>query len=147
MKGLFKKTENVSLFKRREWTFVMHQSIPASTSTAPPSPGLLRGICPPCQSRGWDICKFCAARKDSSYWKNKHLQIGSFVQDGKKLKRFVKACSQFYACIFSLLKKPELHSEIGSFRRESTFFWLLSQISVDSIWRTSFHIYKITHNS
>ena len=28
----------------------------------PPSPGLLRGICPPCQSRGWGICKFCTAR-------------------------------------------------------------------------------------
>ena len=27
-----------------------------------PSPGLLRGISPPCQSRGWGICKFCAAR-------------------------------------------------------------------------------------
>ena len=30
---------------------------------APPSPHwLLRGICPPCQSRGRGICKFCAAR-------------------------------------------------------------------------------------
>ena len=38
-------------------------------------------------------------------------QIGSFVKDGKKLKRFVKACSRFYACISSLLIKPELHSE------------------------------------
>ena len=27
-----------------------------------PPPGLLRGICPPCQSRGWGICKFCTAR-------------------------------------------------------------------------------------
>ena len=26
----------------------------------------------------------------------------------------VKACSQFYACISSLLIKPELHSEIGA---------------------------------
>ena len=24
--------------------------------------GLLRGICMPCQSRGWGICKFCTAR-------------------------------------------------------------------------------------
>ena len=28
----------------------------------PPPPRLLRGICQPCQSRGWGICKFCAAR-------------------------------------------------------------------------------------
>ena len=27
-----------------------------------PPPGLLRGICPPCQSRGWGIDKFCTAR-------------------------------------------------------------------------------------
>ena len=28
----------------------------------PAPPGLLQGICPPCQSRGWGICKVCAAR-------------------------------------------------------------------------------------
>ena len=29
----------------------------------PPHPSrLLRGICPPCQSRWWGICKFCATR-------------------------------------------------------------------------------------
>ena len=27
------------------------------------------------------------------------------------MKRFVQACSRFYACISSLLIKPELHSE------------------------------------
>ena len=55
----------------------MHQSIPAAPSPPPPhlpTPGLLRGICPPCQSRGWGICKFCAARgpgicrSTSSFW-------------------------------------------------------------------------------
>ena len=39
------------------------------------------------------------------------MQIGSHLKDRKKLKRFVKACSRFYACISSLLIKPELHSE------------------------------------
>ena len=34
----------------------MHQSIPA-VPRSPPLPGLLRGICPPCESRGWGICK------------------------------------------------------------------------------------------
>ena len=61
----------------------------------------------------------------------KKKQIGSSVKDRKKLKRFVKACSRFYACISSLLIKPEFHSEIGSYRRESTYFWLVNQISVD----------------
>ena len=42
------------------------------------------------------------------------IEIGSSVKDRNKLKRVVKACSQFYACISSLLIKPELHSEIGA---------------------------------
>ena len=39
----------------------MHQSIPAVPRPPPPPLGLLCGICTPCQSRGWDICKFYAA--------------------------------------------------------------------------------------
>ena len=35
----------------------MHQSIPPAPSPDPPPP-----ICPPCQSRGWGICKFSTAR-------------------------------------------------------------------------------------
>ena len=73
-------------------------------------------------------------------------QIGLSVKDRKKFKRVVKACPWFYACISSLLIKPELHSEIGSYLREWTSFWLLNQISVDIIWKTSFHIYKTIHN-
>ena len=44
---------------------LMHQSIPAESSPQPrlpPPPGLLWGICPPFQSRGWGIWKFCADR-------------------------------------------------------------------------------------
>ena len=48
-------------------------------------------------------------------------QIGSSVKDRNKLKRVVKACSRFYACISSLPVKPELHSENRSYRCESTF--------------------------
>ena len=39
----------------------MHQSIPAAPNPTL-TPGLLRSICLPFQSRGWGICKFCAAR-------------------------------------------------------------------------------------
>ena len=49
-------------------------------------------------------------------------QIGISVNDRNKLKRVIKACSPFYACISSLLIKPELHSENRSYRCESTFF-------------------------
>ena len=111
----------------------------------PPPPGLLRGICPSCQSQEWGICKFCAARGPGicqprghswafdtqavSYQKitTQRILLGKkadwlICQGQEKLKRFKKACSWFYACTSSLLIEPELHSEIGSYRRESTFF-------------------------
>ena len=115
---------------------LMHQSIPTAPSLPPP-PGLLRGICPPCQSRAWGICKFCVVRGPGICQPRGHCrafdthavsyqsittqrvlleekQIGSSVKDRNKLKRVVKACSRFYACISSLVIKPKLHSEIGA---------------------------------
>ena len=58
-------------------------------------------------------------------------QIGSSIKDRNKLKRVVKACSRFYACV-SLLIKPELHSEIGAIN-VNEHFWSLYQISVHII--------------
>jgi len=52
-------------------------------------------------------------------------QIGSSVKDRKKLKRVVKTWRHvldFMHAVSSLLIKPELHSQIGSYRCESTFF-------------------------
>ena len=135
----------------RERISLMHQSI----LPAPNLPGLLRGIWPPCRSRGWGICKFftargpgiCQARGHSRAFKHargflsecnytegftgKKKEIGSSVKDGNKLKRVVKVCSRFYACISSLLIKPKLlHSEIGAINVnqrflviESNFCW------------------------
>ena len=48
-------------------------------------------------------------------------QIGSSVKDRNKLKRVVKACSRFYACISSLLIKPKLRSEIGAINVNQCF--------------------------
>ena len=72
-------------------------------------------------------------------------QIDSSVKDRNKLKRVVKACSQFYACISLLLMKSNLHSEIGAIDVNQRFL-LLNQISVDIKLRTSFHMYKTIHN-
>ena len=112
----------------------------------PPPPGLLRGICPPCHSRGWGICKFCTARGPGicqppghfrafdthavSYQNitTQRILLGKkadwlICQDRKKLETVVKACSWFYACISSLLVKPEYIAKSGAqYRRESTFF-------------------------
>ena len=52
----------------------------------------------------------------------KKMQIGSSVKDRNKLKRVVKACSQFYACISPLLIKQEfIHSENRSYRCDQHF--------------------------
>ena len=103
----------------------MYQSIPPAPSSFP---GLLRGIWPPCQSQGWGICKFCTAPRPGichsrgySRPSDTHAvsyqnittqrvllektQIGSSVKDRNKLKRVVRVCSPFYACISSLLIK------------------------------------------
>ena len=53
-------------------------------------------------------------------------QIGSSIKDRNKLKRVVKACSRFYACVSSLLIKPELHSEIGAIDVNQRFLVIVS---------------------
>ena len=122
----------------------LYASVNSSCVQTPPPPATA-GHFPALSVPGWGICKFCAARgpgicqpRGHSWAFDTHAvsqqntttqkvllekkQIGSSVKDRNKLKRVVKACSRFYACISSLLIKPELHSEIGSYRRESTFF-------------------------
>ena len=52
------------------WNFLKHFSrknslqsnASVNSSCAQPAPGLLRGICPPCQSRGWGICRLWLLR-------------------------------------------------------------------------------------
>ena len=50
----------------------MHQSIPPAPS--PSLPGLLRGICPPLQSREWGICKFFTTRRRGIFQPRGHSQ-------------------------------------------------------------------------
>ena len=129
----------------------MHQSNSAAPSPPPgycrafaPPPRATAGHLPPCQSRGWGICKFCTARGPGicQPWGHSRafdthavsyqnittqkvllekMQIGSSVKGRNKLKWVVKAFSRFYACISSLLIKQEfIHSENLSCRCEST---------------------------
>ena len=151
----------------RERISLMHQSIPPAPN--PPPPGLLRGICPPCQSRGWGICKFCTARGPGICQPPGHSrafdthavsyqnittqkvllekkQIGSSVKDRNKLKRDVKVCSRFYACISSLLIKPKLlHSEIGAIDVNQRFLVIESNFCWYYL-KNILHIYKTIHN-
>ena len=116
-----------------------------SKSQLHPAPRLLRGICLPCQSRGWGICKFCAAwapgicqprghsRTFETYavsYQNittQRILLGKkanwlICQGQEKIEEGYKGMFLILCMNFSLLIKPELHGEIGSYRRESTFF-------------------------
>ena len=122
----------------------MHQSIPAAPSppTPPPPPGLLRGICQPCRSWGWGISKVRVVQAPGicqpqafdahavSYQNNimttQRILLGKkanwlICQGQEKIEEGCKGMF-FFVCISSLLIKPELHSKIGSYRCESTFF-------------------------
>ena len=137
----------------------MHQSIPAEPSPLPP-PGLPRAICPPFPGVGHLQFLHCPGAGHlstpglfPSFWNARgFLSEYNYTVDitGKKAdwlifqgEGVVKACSRFYACISSLLIKPELRSETRELSTWINVFWLVNQISVDIIWRTSFDIYNL----
>ena len=131
---------------------LMHQSIAAVPSPAPPAtadhlpalsvPGVghLKILCWPGTGHlptpgpfpsFWHAGGFLSEYNYTEGLTGKK-QIGSSVKGRNKLKRVVRPCSWFYACISSLLIKPELDSEIiGSYRCvnqrvlvvESNFCW------------------------
>ena len=123
---------------------IIHQSIPPAPRPPRATAGHLHALSVP----GWGICKFCTAQgsgirqpRGHSRGFNAHAvsyqnittqkvllekkQIGSSIKDRNKLKRVVKACSRFYACV-SLLIKPELHSEIGAIDVNERFLAIVS---------------------
>ena len=119
----------------------------------PPSPGYCWAFSRLVSTGGGSFAKFCSARGSGicQPWGHSRAfdthavsyhnittqkvllekkQIGSSVKDGNKLKKVVKACSRFYACISWLFIKPELHGEIGAIYMnqrflviESNFCW------------------------
>ena len=136
-----------------------------NSNCAQPPPGLLRGIQLPALSvpGGWAFANFALSGgrafanpganhelltrtqfpvriqlHKGFYWKNK--RIGSFVKEGKQLKRFVKACFAFLHCYQARItwRNRELSTWING-------YWIKFLLSI--IWRTSFHIFKTIHNS
>ena len=114
----------------------MHQSIPAAPSPPPGYCGAFAGLVSPgsaafanlalpgpgiCQPRAFDthavsyqnITTQQILLEKQAYW--------LICQGREKIEE---------VCNSSLLIKPELHSDYGSYRRESTFFWLLNQVSL-----------------
>ena len=146
----------------------MHQSIPAAPSPPRATVGHLPAFSVPgvghlqilrCPGAGhlqtpgptpifWHARSFLSAYNYSEDFTGKTSRLAHYVKDGKKLKRFVKACSRFYACISSLLIKPELHRgtrELSTWTKWRLFgYWILF---LNIIWRISFHIYITIHSS
>ena len=131
----------------------MHQSIPAAPSQTPPlPPGLLRGICPPCHSRGWGVCKFCAAWGQGfanleanprtfdthavSYQNITTRRIllekqadWLICQGQEKIEEICKGVFSILCMYFFIAYQAILKS--GAIGVNQRFFWLLNQISVD----------------
>ena len=138
----------------------MHQLNPAAPSR--PHPGLLRGICLLCKSRGWGICKFCTARgpgfcqpRGLSRAFDTHAvsyqnvttqrvllekkQIASSVKDRNKLKKGCKGMFSILCMHFFIAYQARIYTQ----RKPELSLLLLNQISVDIIWRTPFIFIKL----
>ena len=126
----------------------MHQSIPAAPS--PPPPGLLRGICPPCQSQGWGISKFFAARgpgicqtRGQTRAFNTHAVSFQHIttqrillekqahlsRTGKNWRGLWRHVLDFMHAFLQCLSRQNYIAELGSYRRESTFFLVIESSS------------------
>ena len=125
----------------------MHQLIPAAPSPPPPlpPPRATAGHLPPLSVPGvghlqilrfpgaghlptpGPFPSFCHARGFLSEYNYTDDFLGKkadwlICHGQEKIEEVVEACSWFYACISSLLIQQELHREIRSYRRKSTFF-------------------------
>ena len=131
------------------FSFVYASLNSSCTSPYPsPLPRLLRGIYPPCQSRGWGICKFCAARgpgicqpqgQPRAFFQNITTQRillekqadWLIVQGREKTEEVCRGMFSIYARISSLLIKPELHSET---RKLSTWINIFLVVESSFSW-------------
>ena len=118
MLSLNEKLSEVQLSRLRA-TFHALPLFYASVNFSCPEPPLraTAGYLPVLLVPGWGICQ--PRGHSGAFDTHAEKQIGSSVKDRKRVEN---ASCRFYACISSLLIKPELRSEIQSYRCESTFF-------------------------
>ena len=150
------KVRNFHMYK----AFQINVPVNSSCTHLPPPPGLLRAICSPCSPRGGAFANFALPgyrafadpgaiysrafdTHEVSYQNTTTERI--LLKKKKEGHRALTACSRFYACVSSLLIKIELHRETRELSTWTNVFWIANQISVDIIWRTSFHVYKTIH--
>ena len=125
-----------------------------NSSCAQHPPGLLRGICPPCQSRGWGICKFWAARGRAFakpgaipelltrtrfairkqlhrgfYWQRK--QIGSSVKDRKNWRGLWRHVLDFMHAFLHCLSSQNYIAKSGAIDVNQRFLVIESNFCWD----------------
>ena len=104
--------------KAQRCLLVMHQSIPAAPSPPFPPPRATAGHLPTLSVAGVGhlqiLCclgPFPSFRHTRGFLSEYNYTEDWLICQGQQTsKRVVKACSWFYACISSLLIKPELHT-------------------------------------
>ena len=129
-------TKSIDLIRKKQiftcrahfWAFLCANDTSVNSSCAFPPfslPWLLRGSCPPCQSRGWGTANFPLPGGRAFAYRTFDTLVFSYqnittqrillekqadwlICQGREI---VKACSRFYACTSSLLIKPELHGK------------------------------------
>ena len=144
---------------------IMHQSIPPALSTPAPAtaghlpvlsvPGLghLQILHRPVAEHLPTVGPFSSFWQARGFLSDQNITTQPFTgknadllicQGQEKIEEGCKGmfsilCTHFSIAYQNYIAKLELSMWIN-------VFWLLNQISVDIIWRTSFHIYKAIHN-
>ena len=113
-------TENVSLFKRREWTFVMHQSIPASTSNPPPLPRASAGHLPALSVPGVGHLQILRSRKNFA-GKTSTCRLAHLSRTGKDWRGLLRHVLNFMHAFFHCLSQNYI-AKLGAFDVNQRFF-------------------------
>ena len=72
----------------------------------------------------------------------KTSRLAHCSRTGKDWRGLQRHVLDFMHAFLHCLSSQNYIAKLGSYQGESTFFWLLNQVSLDIISRTSFHIYK-----
>ena len=130
----------------------MYQSNCIQNPPPPPLPRRPWDICLPCQSQGGAFAKFalgpgiCQPRSQPQAFDTQAVSYQNITtqmillkkkqadwlicQGREQIEDVSKGIFSILCLHFFIAYELELHSEVGSYQRESTFFWLLNQISV-----------------
>ena len=104
-----------------------------------PTPGAIPSFC--------HALSFLSEYDYTEDFTRKTSRLARLSRMGKSWRGLYKHVLDFLHVFLHFLSSQNYIVKLRSDRRGSTFFWLLNQVSLDIIRRTSFHIYKTIHSS